>query len=48
MNVDKSKKKIQKKLFWVLVLIKDLWTWTIVASKVVSFLNYQVKNSPYK
>jgi hypothetical protein len=40
MNVEEVKIKIQTKLFWVLVLIKDLWTWTTVASKVVNFVNY--------
>jgi hypothetical protein len=40
MNVEKFKIKFKKKIFWVLVLIKDLWTWTIVASKVVDFVIY--------
>ncbi len=35
-------KNSKKKWFFfrVLVLIKDLWTWTIVASKVINFMNY--------
>jgi len=33
MCVEKFKIKIEKDLFWVLVLIKDLWTWITIASK---------------
>jgi hypothetical protein len=40
MNVEGFQIKIQKKLFWAMVLIKDLWTWTTVVSKVVNFVNY--------
>ncbi len=29
--LEKFKIKIEKKLFWVLVLLKDLWTWTTIA-----------------
>jgi len=39
MNVEEFKAKIEKKNC-VLVLIKDFWTWTIVAPKVVNFENY--------
>jgi hypothetical protein len=45
MSVEDFKTKIEKKLFSVLVLIKDLWTWTMVASKVVNFVNYWAKDS---
>jgi hypothetical protein len=48
MNVEKFKIKIQKKLFWVLVLINDFWTWTTIAPKVANFVNYYVKDSIYK
>jgi hypothetical protein len=40
MNVEEFKTKIQIVFFWVLVLVKDLWTWTIVALKEVNFANY--------
>jgi len=40
MSVGEFKIKIQKKLFWVLVSIKDLWTWTTITSKVVNFVKY--------
>jgi hypothetical protein len=43
-SIEEFKIKIQKKLFWVLVLIKDLWTWTKVASKVINFVNYYIKH----
>jgi hypothetical protein len=43
MNVEVFKIKIQKNLFWVLVLIKHLWTWIIVASKVVNFVITKLK-----
>jgi hypothetical protein len=33
MSVEEFKIKIEKKLFWVLVSIKDLWTWTTITSK---------------
>jgi hypothetical protein len=36
MNVEEFKVKTQKKLFWVLVLIKHLWTTITFASKVVN------------
>ncbi len=38
MSVEEFTIKIQKFLFWFLVLVKDIWTWTIVASKVVNFI----------
>jgi hypothetical protein len=40
MNVEEFKIKIEKKVFWVLFLIKDLWTWIIVVSKAINFVNY--------
>jgi hypothetical protein len=33
MSVEKFKIKTEKGLFWVLVLIKDIWTWITIASK---------------
>jgi hypothetical protein len=43
MNVEVFKIKIQKNLFWVLVLIKHVWTWIIVTSKVVNFVITKLK-----
>jgi hypothetical protein len=40
MSVEEFKIKIDKKIFLILVLIKDLWTWTTFASKVVNFVDY--------
>jgi hypothetical protein len=40
MNVEEFKIKIQKIIIWVLVLVEDLWTWTIVAYRLVNFVNY--------
>jgi hypothetical protein len=48
MNVEEFKTKTQKYIFWVLVLIKDIWVWTIVAWKVVNFANYWAKDCLYK
>ncbi len=31
-----------------MVLISNLWTWTTVASKVVNFVNYKIKDYLYK
>jgi hypothetical protein len=44
----KNSKWNLKKKNWVLVLIKDLWTWTTITSKVVNFVESQVKDSLYK
>jgi hypothetical protein len=48
MIVEEFKIKIQNKLFWLLVLIKDLWTWTTFASKEVYFVSCYIKNSLYR
>jgi hypothetical protein len=39
-SVGEFKIKTKKKLFWVLVSINDLWTWTTITSKVVNFVKY--------
>ncbi len=43
MIVDKFKAKIQKNIFWVLVLIKDLWIWTTVTSRAFNFVNIKLE-----
>jgi hypothetical protein len=43
MNVEEFKTKNQEKISWVLVLVKDLWTWTIVTKKAINFANYELK-----
>jgi hypothetical protein len=48
MNVEEFKTKNQEKISWVLVLVKDLWTWTIVTKKTINFANYWAKDSLYK
>jgi len=40
MSVEEFKIKIKKNKIWVLVLVEDLWTWTIVAYRLVNFVNY--------
>jgi hypothetical protein len=39
MSVKEFEAKIQKRIFWVLVLVKDLWTWITTTSKGVNFAN---------
>jgi hypothetical protein len=36
-NVEVFKFKIHKIQFGVLVLVKDLWTWTTIVSKSINF-----------